>query len=385
MKKYLFLSIFIILTACGKPSVAEKQPDNSKMDDTQELSSDSETTSEPITNEIEFNATFEGLPDTTATDYELQNINYYNKDLLYLNGFYYCLHSDGLYAKRAKDIEWELIYETPTTSQKSIRNFGCYLYFLTPASIKDRNEINVPKYLCRFNPDTLEAENIMTLDKKMVDFTIYNDAIYFMVQGNLSTAHYEAYRLNEQGMIGEQLTKTSPDFICQDANEYHTLADNNNPNVKKLKEEVLPTPDSAVMLNGYVLLSGYLNEAENNLFLKSCKDGTEAFLFSASAIFLVTSDGIYYWLEDGSSLEYYSFETGKSTPFASFEGSIDLYPLTYDADWLYVYNIFEPEISRISRNTGMIESLKEYEMQDFWNCFVCEGYLYVDGQIINAS
>ncbi|MEH2960530.1 hypothetical protein [Candidatus Merdisoma sp. JLR.KK006] len=84
-------------------------------------------------------------------------------------------------------------------------------------------------------------------------------------------------------------------------------------------------------------------------------------------------------------MEYYSFETGKSTPFVSFEESIDLYPLTYDADWLYVYNIFEPEISRISRNTGTIESLKEYEMQDFWNCFVCEGYLYVDGQIINAS
>ena len=150
-------------------------------------------------------------------------------------------------------------------------------------------------------------------------------------------------------------------------------------------EEVLPTPDSAVMLNGYVLLSGHLNEAENNFFLKSCKDNTEAFLFSATAVFLVTSDGIYYWPEGGFSLEYYSFETGKSTPFISFEESIDLYPLTYDADWLYVYNIFEPEISRISRNTGTIESLKEYEMQDFWNCFVCEGYLYVDGQIINAS
>lgn len=385
MKKYLFLSLFIILTACGKPSVAEQQPDNSKTYSMEELPSDSEMTSELITNETESNAIFEGLPDKEAADYELQNKNYYNKDLIYLNGFYYCLHSDGLYTKKEKDTEWELIYETPTTLQKGIRNFGSYLYFLTPASIEDGNEINVPKTLCRFNLDTLEAENIMTLDKKVVDFTIYNDAIYFMVQGNLATAHYEAYGLNEQGMIGEQLTEISPDFICQDANEYHILADNNDPNVKELKEEVLPTPHSAVMLNGYVLLSGHLNEAENNFFLKSCKDNTEAFLFSATAVFLVTSDGIYYWPEGGFSLEYYSFETGKSTPFVSFEESIDLYPLTYDADWLYVYNIFEPEISRISRNTGTIESLKEYEMQDFWNCFVCEGYLYVDGQIINAS
>lgn len=385
MKKYLFLSIFIILTACGKPSMAEQQPDDSKTYSTEELPPDSETTSELTTSETESNTLFESLPVKASTGYELQNINYYNKDLIYLDGFYYCLHSDGLYAKKEKATEWELIYETPTTLQKSIRNFGSYLYFLTPASIEGRNEINVSKSLCRFNPDTSEAENIMTLDKKVVDFTIYNDAIYFMVQGNLSTAYYEAYRLNEQGMIEEQLTETSLDFICQDANEYHILSDNHDPNVKELKEEVLPTPDSAVMLNGYVLLSGHLDEVEHNFFLKNCKDNTETLLFSAADVLLVTSDGIYFWSEDSFSLEYYSFETGKSTPFVSFEESINLYPLTYDADWLYVYNLFEPEISRISRNTGMIESLKEYEMQDFWNCFVCEGYLYIDGQIINVS
>lgn len=90
MKKYLFLSIFIILTACQKPSVAEQQPDNTKTYGTEELPSDSETTSELITNETESNAIFEGLPDKEAADYELQNKNYYNKDLIYLNGFYYC-------------------------------------------------------------------------------------------------------------------------------------------------------------------------------------------------------------------------------------------------------------------------------------------------------
>lgn len=84
-------------------------------------------------------------------------------------------------------------------------------------------------------------------------------------------------------------------------------------------------------------------------------------------------------------MEYYSFRTGESTSFTLFEEYVMLQPLTFDENWLYVYNIFEPEIPRISRNAGTIESLKEYEMQDFWNCFVCEGYLYVDGQIINVS
>lgn len=84
-------------------------------------------------------------------------------------------------------------------------------------------------------------------------------------------------------------------------------------------------------------------------------------------------------------MEYYSFRTDESTSFTLFEEYVMLRPLTFDENWLYVYNIFEPEISRISRNAGTIESLKEYEMQDFWNCFVCEGYLYVDGQIINVS
>lgn len=100
---------------------------------------------------------------------------------------------------------------------------------------------------------------------------------------------------------------------------------------------------------------------------------------------MLTFDGIYYWSEDGFSMEYYSFRTGESTSFTLFEEYVMLRPLTFDENWLYVYNIFEPEISRISRNAGTIESLKEYEMQDFWNCFVCEGYLYVDGQIINVS
>lgn len=282
-------------------------------------------------------------------------------------------------------MEWELIYETPTTLQKGIRNFGSYLYFLTPASIEDGNEINVPKSLCRFNPDTLEAENIMALDKKVVDFTIYNDTIYFMVQGNLSTAYYEAYGLNEQGMIGEQLAETSPDFICQNANEYHILEENDDPNIWELKSEVLPTPNCAVMLNGFILLKENKNEAENNFFLKNCDDNSETLLFSAANIFMITFDGIYYWSEDGFSMEYYSFRTGESISFTLFEEYVMLRPLTFDENWLYVYNIFEPEISRISRNTGMIESLKEYEIQDFWNCFVCEGYLYVDGQIINVS
>lgn len=386
MKKYLFLSLIILLSACGKSSVMKPESEVPNINTTviEESASDNEplgsTDSEPKANTM-----FENIPAKDRSVQELQNSNYYNKDLLYQNGSYYRLCADGLYEKKEADTDWELLYETPVTLRKTICSFHNYLYFLIPAAGENGEEINIPKNLCRFNPDTLEAENIMELDKKVVDFTIYDGNIYFMVHGNLSTARYDAFQLNEKGEIGEQIPETSSDFICQYANEYHILAENNDPSIPKLKSEVLPPPDCAVMLNGCILLKEYKNEAESNFLLKNCDDNRETFLFSATDIFMVTFDGIYYWLDNGISMEYYSFRTGESTSFTSFDEYVMLQPLTFDENWLYAYNSFMPSILRISRDSGMVETLKTYEIEDFWNCFVCEGYLYVDGQIINAS
>lgn len=291
MKKYLFLSLIIILTACGKSSITEPEseiPTPSVIEEPTPADGPFDSTaSDPQANTIFKNVQTEGI-----SDQELQNRNYYNKDLLYQNGVYYRLCADGLYEKKETKTDWELSYETPATLQKTICSFNDYLYFLIPATGENGEEIHIPKNLCRFNPDTLEAENIMELEQKVVDFTIYEGNIYFMVQGNLSTAHYDAFQLNEQGEIGEQLPETSPDFICQYANEHHILEENNDPSIQKLKSEVLPPPDCAVMLNGCILLKEYKNEAESNFLLKNCDDNSETLLFSAANIFMITFDGI---------------------------------------------------------------------------------------------
>ncbi len=316
----------------------------------------------------------------SASKEENVNRNYYNKEICYKDGKYYCLRDKGLYVREENSTEWELLYETPLTLRKSVEVFGKALYFMVPDSSEEADKISVAKVLVRFDLDSFQVEEIMKLDEKVVDITIYDSVLYLENGGTISSSvWYEAWMLNENGKPEIKLDENSPEFICQMANEYQRADEKNNvnSNMPAIPKEVVPTPDCASMLYGFVLYSEIHDELNKDYYLYSVESGERELLFTAPDFFMITDEGIYYWGENTKELFYYDFEDQSSTSLLTVEETIGLCPLTYDQNWLYIYQIGKG-VFQISRNSGSIEELEQYQLEDVpWCAFVDNGNLYL--------
>ena len=243
----------------------------------------------------------------SASKEENVNRNYYNKEICYKDGKYYCLRDKGLYVREENSTEWELLYETPLTLRKSVEVFGKALYFMVPDSSEEADKISVAKVLVRFDLDSFQVEEIMKLDEKVVDITIYDSVLYLENGGTISSSvWYEAWMLNENGKPEIKLDENSPEFICQMANEYQRADEKNNvnSNMPAIPKEVVPTPDCASMLYGFVLYSEIHDELNKDYYLYSVESGERELLFTAPDFFMITDEGIYYWGENTKELFY---------------------------------------------------------------------------------
>ena len=376
------LILFVFAAACGpEENIQESQTDKSEELEKAEGLEEMEKAVEELTSEEETAAAEESLiQNAELTKEERLNRNYYNKELCYWNGSVYCLRKGGLYRRADNEEEWELLCELSLTPQKSMEIYEHWLYFMIPADESDAEDIRAPKILCRYDLENQALENLMELTKETVDITIYNSVLYLKIAGLSSSCRYEGWKLNESGVPETELEESSPEFVCRMANEYQKEEEENSENVNwipKLPNEVIASPDCALLLDGNMLFSEPYNEAGREIFLYSADGSRKESLFTAADIFMVTEDGIYY-IKEGGKINYYSFADQTEESFAVLDEWTSLEPLTYDEEYLYGYDM-QWKVLRISRDGGEIEYLEEYQFQETpWCCFVDNGTLYME-------
>ena len=376
------LILFVFAAACGpEENIQESQTDKSEELEKAEGLEEMEKAVEELTSEEETAAAEESLiQNAELTKEERLNRNYYNKELCYWNGSVYCLRKGGLYRRADNEEEWELLCELSLTPQKSMEIYEHWLYFMIPADESDAEDIRAPKILCRYDLENQALENLMELTKETVDITIYNSVLYLKIAGLSSSCRYEGWKLNESGVPETELEESSPEFVCRMANEYQKEEEENSENVNwipKLPNEVIASPDCALLLDGNMLFSEPYNEAGREIFLYSADGSRKESLFTAADIFMVTEDGIYY-IKEGGKINYYSFSDQTEESFAVLDEWTSLEPLTYDEEYLYGYDM-QWKVLRISRDGGEIEYLEEYQFQETpWCCFVDNGTLYME-------
>ena len=292
----------------------------------------------------------------------------------------YGLRKGGLYRRADNEEEWELLCELSLTPQKSMEIYDHWLYFMIPADESDAEDIRAPKILCRYDLENQTLENLMELTKETVDITIYNSVLYLKIAGLSSSCRYEGWKLNESGVPETELEESSPEFVCRMANEYQKEEEENSENVNwipKLPNEVIASPDCALLLDGNMLFSELYDEASWEFFLYSADGSRKKSLFTGRDIFMVTEAGIYY-IKEGGKINYYSFSDQTEESFAVLDEWTSLEPLTYDEEYLYGYDM-QWKVLRISRDGGEIEYLEEYQFQEIpWCCFVDNGTLYME-------
>ncbi len=376
------LILFVFAAACGpEENIQESQTDKSEELEKAEGLEEMEKAVEELTSEEETAAAEESLiQNAELTKEERLNRNYYNKELCYWNGSVYCLRKGGLYRRADNEEEWELLCELSLTPQKSMEIYEHWLYFMIPADESDAEDIRAPKILCRYDLENQALENLMELTKETVDITIYNSVLYLKIAGLSSSCRYEGWKLNESGVPETELEESSPEFVCRMANEYQKEEEENSENVNwipKLPNEVIASPDCALLLDGNMLFSEPYNEAGREIFLYSADGSRKESLFTAADIFMVTEAGIYY-IKEGVKINYYSFADQTEESFAVLDEWTSLEPLTYDEEYLYGYDM-QWKVLRISRDGGEIEYLEEYQFQETpWCCFVDNGTLYME-------
>ena len=376
------LILFVFAAACGpEENIQESQTDKSEELEKAEGLEEMEKAVEELTSEEETAAAEESLiQNAELTKEERLNRNYYNKELCYWNGSVYCLRKGGLYRRADNEEEWELLCELSLTPQKSMEIYDHWLYFMIPADESDAEDIRAPKILCRYDLENQALENLMELTKETVDITIYNSVLYLKIAGLSSSCRYEGWKLNESGVPETELEESSPEFVCRMANEYQKEEEENSENVNwipKLPNEVIASPDCALLLDGNMLFSEPYNEAGREIFLYSADGSRKESLFTTADIFMVTEDGIYY-IKEGVKINYYSFSDQTEESFAVLDEWTSLEPLTYDEEYLYGYDM-QWKVLRISRDGGEIEYLEEYQFQEIpWCCFVDNGTLYME-------
>ena len=376
------LILFVFAAACGpEENIQESQTDKSEELEKAEGLEEMEKAVEELTSEEETAAAEESLiQNAELTKEERLNRNYYNKELCYWNGSVYCLRKGGLYRRADNEEEWELLCELSLTPQKSMEIYEHWLYFMIPADESDAEDIRAPKILCRYDLENQALENLMELTKETVDITIYNSVLYLKIAGLSSSCRYEGWKLNESGVPETELEESSPEFVCRMANEYQKEEEENSENVNwipKLPNEVIASPDCALLLDGNMLFSEPYDEAGREIFLYSADGSRKESLFTTADIFMVTEDGIYY-IKEGVKIYYYSFSDQTEESFAVLDEWTSLEPLTYDEEYLYGYDM-EWKVLRISRDGGEIEYLEEYQFQETpWCCFVDNGTLYME-------
>ena len=376
------LILFVFAAACGpEENIQESQTDKSEELEKAEGLEEMEKAVEELTSEEETAAAEESLiQNAELTKEERLNRNYYNKELCYWNGSVYCLRKGGLYRRADNEEEWELLCELSLTPQKSMEIYEHWLYFMIPADESDAEDIRAPKILCRYDLENQTLENLMELTKETVDITIYNSVLYLKIAGLSSSCRYEGWKLNESGVPETELEESSPEFVCRMANEYQKEEEENSENVNwipKLPNEVIASPDCALLLDGNMLFSEPYDEAGREIFLYSADGSRKESLFTAADIFMVTEDGIYY-IKEGVKINYYSFSDQTEESFAVLDEWTSLEPLTYDEEYLYGYDM-QWKVLRISRDGGEIEYLEEYQFQETpWCCFVDNGTLYME-------
>lgn len=377
MKKHWIVLILIVLLTAS--CVSKHTEDNQDIEISEDVQNELDDSVGTETENVLMETLNDNLKRSVSNEDNISR-NYYNKEICYMNGRYYCLRDKGLYMREDNSTEWNLLFETSLILQKSIETYEDALYFMVPDSSEDAEKISVSKTLVRFDPDSIQAEKIMQLDEQVVDITIYNSVLYLENAGiTSSSVWYEAWILNENGKPETKLDENSPEFICQTANEYQRADEKNNANsyMPDLPKEVIPTPDCASMLCGFALYSEIHDELNKDYYLYSVESGEKELLFTAPDFFMVTEEGIYYWGENIVELFYYDFKNKSSNSLLTVEEAIGLYPLTYDENWLYIYQIGE-SVFKISRNTGSIEELEQYQLKDVpWCAFVDNGNLYL--------
>lgn len=392
MKKYCFLLLcsLLLLGACRKEGIeAAEEPQRF---DTEEPILGEETGESAGTKEAlaESMSLSDLLDDITGAfndkDPEVWYYHYKNRSLVYKNGFTYRIFSDGIYRRPAGSSDWEPLYQGKMSGGHALEYYKDFLYFTLDREGEDPEAVFTRQTLWQLNLDTLECKKVGNMEENYPFlFSIYDGKLY-IGYSRIGALRYDVYPLDEEGMPGEKLPETSPDFLCARQNAYSLEEDTygyragSSPEMQGMVQEVIPTPLCAAMLNGCFLTKSYRDETFSRFYLSNAA-GEDQYLFDACEILAVTPTGLYY-CGDGTqsgTLYYYSFFQKESLPILypdiTFE---NFYLLTYDRAWLYFHE--NGRIMRMSRSTGATEVFLDVipEGALLQYCAVDPEYFYLD-------
>lgn len=306
----------------------------------------------------------------------------YNEMLRCYGETVYMAGADGIYRLIRGD-EKELIYEN---SYKYLRGMEIYqnnLYFCGSVMRGD----NEAATIYRMDLTTHEVEDALAAYSQVFD-CLYNISVY---EGNLYVVcGFESKRigfeLDPNGRITRQIDETAEDFLYAESNECMDLEWSmlgisfDSEEYRKLAEEsknlyyaVMDVAACKKLLQGSQIVRKYKDEMYSSLYIENA-DGTYEFLCDTRYSFplLITDTGVYYCYKE-NNVEYIDYLTKISKPIYAIEGTDEVVPVNYDADYVYMlveHNtgeganglwIEETQLVRVPREGGSAEILHRFE------------------------
>lgn len=377
-KNCLFLLCFLlILCSCGQKE--KELPDSLSAYDTEESIS-GEAPEEASLPEADASPTALSLSDmldeitssVNSGDPEVFYNHCENDSIVYKNGYTYRIFSDGIYRRASGNEDWESLYQGEMSRNHNLELYRDFLYFTLNREGEDTKPRFVRQTLWQLDLNTLECTKIgdMVQDLPYI-FSVYDGNLY-IGYSMYSALRYDVYPLDEQGMPGEKLDETSPEFICAEQNAFSQAQEDNwhtgttySPQMQEMDQEVIPIPECTSMLNGYYLTRRPYTEALAHFYLVHAATGERQFLLDAYDIWAITPTGLYCIGDESSTnqLFYYSFSRKEALPVLYPALSYEIFQLlTYDPSWLYLY--CDDSILRMSRSTGETEVLLDTIPED---------------------
>lgn len=298
------------------------------------------------------------------------------KDKVYLAG------GDGIYRIRDGG-EIELVYENPYAFRRGMEVYQNFLYF---CGSTQRGE-NETATIYRMNLDTYEVKDALAMFSQVFDalynISIYEDRLY--VASGYETKRI-GFEINKDGNVIRQVDETEEGFLFKEHNEcmdlewkmMHATYDSEEywnlvEESKKHYYSVMDVAACKKLLQGSQVVKKYKDEMYSSLYIENA-DGTYEFLCDTRYYFplLITDTGVYY-CDTSDNIEYIDYQTKTSKPIYAIEGTDEVVPVNYDADYLYMlveHNtgevanglwIEETQLVRVPKEGGSAEILHRFE------------------------
>lgn len=306
----------------------------------------------------------------------------YNEMLRCYGETVYLAGADGIY-RLIRENEKELVYENSYKYRRGMEIYQNYLYFCGSAMRGDSEAATI----YRMDLTTHEVEDALATYSQVFD-CLYNISVY---EGKLYVVcGFESKRigfeLDQNGRITRRIDETDEDFLyaehnkCMDlewsrlgmsfdSEEYRELVEES----KNLYYAVMDVAACKKLLQGSQIVRKYKDEMYSSLYIEKA-DGTYEFLCNTRYSFplLITDTGVYYCYK-GNNVEYIDYFTKTSKSIYTIEGTDEVVPVNYDADYVYMlveHNtgevanglwIEETQLVRVPREGGSAEIIHRFE------------------------